>query len=199
MGRPKKTDYKNIINCEICGITFERHSPNRKLCSRVCYAKYRSKFIVGLKSPQWKGGICTLNINCLNCRNDFIGVHGRQFCSRKCHYSHNKLVGNKSKENNGMWKGGRTGGGGDYVRILIPNHPNSSKDGYVLEHRLVMEEKVGRYLNVGEVVHHINHIRDDNRIENLQLLTKIEHDSLHLKEYRDSGRNIKRKSVLLVK
>lgn len=57
-----------------------------------------------------------------------------------------------------------------YRKIMAPeNHPYSDKDGYVLEHRLVMEAHIGRYLQPGEVVHHINGKRDDNRIENLQL------------------------------
>lgn len=45
-----------------------------------------------------------------------------------------------------------------------------------------MEKKIGRNLKEDEVVHHKNHIRDDNRIENLQLMTFKEHASLHMKE-----------------
>ncbi len=69
-----------------------------------------------------------------------------------------------------------------YISIYIPQHPNSSKEGYVMEHVLVMESKIGRYLKKDEVVHHKNKIRDDNRIENLQLMTFREHAGLHMKE-----------------
>lgn len=69
-----------------------------------------------------------------------------------------------------------------YNMVRCPFHPNCTKDGYVMEHILVMEEKIGRYLRDDEVVHHKNHIRNDNRIENLQLLTFKEHASLHMKE-----------------
>lgn len=62
------------------------------------------------------------------------------------------------------------------------NHPNATKDGYVMKHILVMERKIGRYLNRGEVVHHINHVRDDNQIENLRLMTAHDHMSMHMKE-----------------
>ena len=69
-----------------------------------------------------------------------------------------------------------------YVCVFCPDHPMATKDGYVMEHILVMEEKIGRYITRDEVVHHKNHIRNDNRIENLELMTFSEHMSLHMKE-----------------
>lgn len=69
-----------------------------------------------------------------------------------------------------------------YIIVYCPNHPYSTKDGYVMEHVLVMESRIGRYITRDEVVHHKNHIRDDNRIENLQLMTFKEHAGFHMKE-----------------
>lgn len=66
------------------------------------------------------------------------------------------------------WKGGRVRESQGYVRVLSPSHPGHDGQGYVLEHRLVMEAHLGRTLLPTEVVHHINGIKDDNRIENLE-------------------------------
>lgn len=58
---------------------------------------------------------------------------------------------------------------GDYLSVRIPDHPAANGWGLVLEHRVVMERKLGRYLVAGENVHHINGVRHDNRPENLEL------------------------------
>ena len=73
-------------------------------------------------------------------------------------------------DNNGNWKGGKIVHKKGY--ILVKTSGWSKNNGYKFEHVLVMEKKLGRMLFPGENVHHINGVRDDNRIENLQLWVK---------------------------
>lgn len=86
-----------------------------------------------------------------------------------------KGIGHKKKRKDG------------YNAIYFPDHPKSNKEGYIMEHDLVMECYIGRWLKEDEVVHHINKKRNDNRIENLKLMTKSEHSRLHAKEKYNKG------------
>ena len=89
-------------------------------------------------------------------------------------------LGHGSGEENSRWIGGRINHAGGYIYIHKPEHPMSGKRGYVLEHRLVMEDFIGRYLKPEEVIHHVNKNRSDNRIENLMLFNnKREHLDYH--------------------
>ncbi|MGH4011554.1 MAG: HNH endonuclease signature motif containing protein [Pseudonocardiaceae bacterium] len=85
------------------------------------------------------------------------------YCSRACRDLAYRQQGNPK------WRGGRTVSRG-YVRRQAPEHPHADRHGYVFEHRLVIEQHLGRLLDPAEVVHHVNHIRSDNRIENLELM-----------------------------
>lgn len=81
---------------------------------------------------------------------------------------------------NGRWKGGVITDGHGRVLIYSPNHPNPSSLGtYVYRYRLVMEERLGRYLKSNEIVHHKNGNHADDRIENLEVMSQSEHCKAH--------------------
>ena len=90
-------------------------------------------------------------------------------------------------DKNHMWRGGRKINAKGHVLILKRNHPLADANGYVLEHRYIMYEHMGRKLNDDEVIHHINENKTDNRLENLQVMTRKEHTILH---HKNKKRNI---------
>lgn len=92
-----------------------------------------------------------------------------------------------SGANSGNFNGYRARRDG-YVFRYVPEHPYSDSRGYVGEHRLVVEEHLGTFLTREFVVHHINGIKDDNRIENLAVMTVGAHSAFHGR----AGRNIPR-------
>src|SRR3990167_949151 len=104
----------------------------------------------------------------LKCANQTVS----KLCKKhqvKCH-----RTGSRSGSCHPNWKGGVAIDKNGYRLVYCPSHPytRNSRKTMVLEHRLVMEKHLGRYLLPVEVVHHINGVKTDNRIENLQLFDK---------------------------
>jgi hypothetical protein len=93
------------------------------------------------------------------------------------------LRGHCQKGNKRGWKTGEIKDSNGYILIYQPDHPakNCQGKGYVKRSRLVVERFLGRYLEPDEVVHHINMVRDDDRIENLRVMSISSHLSLHHK------------------
>lgn len=94
---------------------------------------------------------------------DAISVHKSMICGEK----------------SPSWKGGRKINKKGHVLVWDKHSPYADVNGYVLEHRKVMIEHLGRPLEDNEVVHHINGDKTDNRIENLELMDRGEHTKLH--------------------
>lgn len=132
---------------------------------------------------------------------DISKGYKKHFCSRSCKYEWNKTIigpwkGKKIPyrkrnrqiwgEKNPNWKGGRRYDKSGYILVQSPEHPYRDSDGYVREHRLVMEKHLGRYLFPTEVVHHINMNKKDNRLKNLILFPN---GSLHRRYHEQLKKN----------
>jgi hypothetical protein len=90
-----------------------------------------------------------------------------------------------SGKNSSSWNGGKFTRKDGYVEIYSPQHPRvltrkaKMIRQYVMEHILLAESKLGRFLHDNEVVHHLNGIRNDNRIENIVVMTRAKHAKEH--------------------
>ncbi len=156
-------------NCEICGSQFERMTniskaawDKRRFCSRGCFGKHQGERQRTL--PDRK---------CDACGVEYRPHHfGSKYCTPEC--AKDRFVERHGVKHQ-SWKGGRHTHVSGYQMVYVPReHPLASvlplrADRYILEHRLVMAEHMGRPLTRSETVHHINGDRSDNRIENLQL------------------------------
>lgn len=193
---------KNKLNlhCAECGQVFESYiSDKRKFCSQSCAAKSNNRLKAKTakritKKCIYCGQGFTLLASQLKVREKHLG-YKVQYCSRACFFSAIKIkpkeceycgttyvpqrkttrycsIACKSKARIGKARSAFWYENG--YRVL------SLGDGVgIKEHIKIMQDHIGRKLKANEVVHHRNGIRDDNRLRNLQLLTRGEHSRLH--------------------
>ena len=148
-------------SCAQCGEEFQSERRRSKFCSRACY--WLSERRVAAEPERTK--------TCERCGATFTHPHGRgyrqwakqRYCSRACLYASRRA---ERVDFHG------------YVIVKDPDHPLAGKNGYVLAHRRVVYD-AGVEVPPGHHVHHRNGDKTDNRLENLEVLSKSEHHTLH--------------------
>lgn len=183
---------------EICEIT--------KVKSPITVRKYMDEFGIdrrdvnkensleyklGLTENELKQKLEQLYLKELKSVNDIANILGvtstiitrrlkRFGIATRSHKEANRI--SNSGEKSKRWNGGKTTHSEGYILVRSKEHPSADSRGYVYEHRLVLEKHLGRYLRKDEHVHHKNGVKNDNRLENLEILTNSEHSTLHIKE-----------------
>lgn len=166
--------------CAVCGSVFRPKSAKQVCCSQRCGHEYKktrlpkkcdqcgATFIPAKKSQKFCCDKCRSDSRALRrtnvcpaCGVSFLRPHGKSqvFCSRSCHMKDRNQIGR------GIAKpvGSTRSAGSGYVT------EKTETGEWVIQHRLVMQRKLGRRLARTEYVHHKNGIRSDNRLENLEL------------------------------
>lgn len=140
------------MTCEYCGGVINSRKSTARFCCRDC------KHAAGREIRE-----------CVECGAEFNErkSKARKTCSKACVVAYQSGVGNPH------FKGGLSMMRG----YVIVTHRDAKQWTYL--HRAIVEAHIGRALRSDEIVHHVNHDRTDNRIENLQVVTRAEHLDLH--------------------
>lgn len=140
------TKQRRTVPCAVCARPFERKVRTTKTCSVECGNELKRK---------------DRSVVCAVCGKSFVRPHGKQrtFCSRSCAMTDRARGGQNKKE-----EGATAPHANGYILQKVGT-------AWVMQHRLVMEDVLGRKLLPKERVHHKNGVRDDNRPENLELWT----------------------------
>jgi hypothetical protein len=149
--------------CGYCSKEFivEHPSDDKMYCSKECgYASTR-----GERHHRWNPNKVVV---CQNCQKEFRPPElNRKFCSNACNKAWKKIHGN------GLAPIGTKSEFGEYIFVKI------GRTRWIPEHRMIVEQLLGRPLKKTEIIHHRNGIKHDNRPENLQVVTRQAHMKIH--------------------
>lgn len=149
-------------SCPECGSSFSPKHPTQRYCSQRCKWTHNNRTRTLKPNVIYDCVVCGKHVE------RYVSPSAQKnqalrYCSRTC--ARKALSGDKHH----AWNGGISINDQGYVHRYAPDHPHATERGYVREHRLMVEQSLGRYLRPEEVVHHINGDVSDNRLENLQL------------------------------
>lgn len=152
--------------------------------------------------PEWYNCECPICHKKFHLKQSHVKICKHNYCSRKCFYEskHETMSGKSNHQyglkgsNNPTWKSDEMINRYGYRMVRVLDHPfKTKKRDMVLEHRLIAEKFLlteensvvvdgKRYLSPEYIVHHKNHNRLDNRVENLVVMKKAEHSKMHYPE-----------------
>lgn len=108
------------------------------------------------------------------------GKKDKNYCNASCSQK-DRL---RSPEDHPNWKGGKRYNHNGYIEVLMPEHHRARGNGYVFEHIIVLENKIGRRLNSDEHTHHLDGNKSNNDPDNLVVLKASEHSVVTAAERR---------------
>lgn len=143
--------------CPSCGDSYKTYvSQNKKSCSRKCAYEFQKAQTIKRKTK-----------HCLVCSKPFVPKHPASpglYCSYHC-----SGVANRKPV---VLRNG-------YEYVFDPEKAKNNKQGYFPMHHLIFEMSTGIKIKEGEVIHHINRVKNDNSINNLMLISDLAHKRLH--------------------
>lgn len=156
--------------CLVCKKIFTPRVTKVKYCSRECY--YKMKRIRGDRVSWTDEMRLRMSKSHMGKKNPRYGIGV---------YPKGTKLPERQGENHPNWKGGYSINKEGYK---IWEHERLNKGKKTLDHRLVMEKHLGRKLFSEEIVHHKNHNKLDNRIENLEIVDRATHINMHREDLR---------------
>ncbi|MEK9207765.1 MAG: hypothetical protein AAB922_04735 [Patescibacteria group bacterium] len=166
------------ITCKVCGtVRYVKkgvaEKDNPQFCSKKCYAINKKASGLFKKGEYRECGICKKEIYVQQWQ--IARGHGK-FCSAQCRHIHLSKI--FKGESSYAWKGGQYIDSHGYVYLRAEGHPRVANN-YVKRAVLVLENKIERYLSPGEISHHVNGVKNDDRPENLEVMTRDAHNKYH--------------------